>query len=79
MTEYEQRPRSWWGWLAGWLRRPQRAEAARKARAALQDLREGEAGRKAREVLRDLRQGQAGRTPGAGRDLRDGGEGRDEP
>ena len=53
------------------------AEAGRKAKAALQDVRDSDAGRKAESALRDLRQGEVGRKAEAAfRDLREGDAGR---
>ena len=39
MAEFEQQAKSFWAKLIAWLRGGQRADAGRKAKAALQDLR----------------------------------------
>ena len=46
MTEIEQQVRSWWSRLIAWLRGAEHGDAARKARAALQDVRTSDAGRR---------------------------------
>jgi hypothetical protein len=76
MAGLEQQARDWWAKLVGWLRGGQRTDAGRKARAALQDLRDsdvvGKARDTARDALRDLRDSDAGRKAKAAiRDLRD--------
>src|SRR5260370_6084949 len=77
MAEFEQQLREWWSKLTAWLRGGQRADAARKAKAALEDLRASDAARKAEAALRDLREGQVGRKAEAAlRDLREGETGR---
>ena len=76
MAEFEQQAKGWWSKLIAWLRGGQRADAGRKAKAALQDLRDsdvvGKARDTAREAIRDLRDSDAGRKAKAAiRDLRD--------
>ena len=44
MTEIEQQVRGWWARLIARLRGAQDGDAARKSRAALQDVRTSEAG-----------------------------------
>src|ERR1019366_6926855 len=74
MAGLEQQARDWWAKLVGWLRGGQRADAGRKARAALEDIRTSDTGRKAEAALRDLREGETARD--ALRDLRDSDAGR---
>jgi hypothetical protein len=55
MAEFEQQAKGWWAKVIAWLRGGQRTDAGRKAKAALQDLRDSETGRKAKAAFRDLR------------------------
>ena len=76
MAEFEQQAKGWWAKVIAWLRGGQRTDAGRKAKAALQDLRDsdvvGKARDTAREAIRDLRDSDAGRKAKAAiRDLRD--------
>jgi len=73
MSEFEQELRSWWARLVAWLHGDQRADTARKAKAAMQDLRDSDAARRAEAAIRDWREGEAGRRAEAAfRDLREG-------
>jgi hypothetical protein len=77
MSEFEQELRSWWARLVSWLHGDQRGDTARKAKAAVQELRDSDAGRRAEAALRDLHQGEMGRKAEAAvRDLREGETGR---
>jgi hypothetical protein len=77
MSEIEQQVRGWWARLLTWLHGDQRADATRKAKAAIQDLRDSDTGRKAEAAIRDLRQGEVGRKAEAAiKDLREGETGR---
>ena len=60
MAENESQLRRWWSILTAWLRGGQRDETARKAKAAIQDLRDSDAGRRAETAIRDLRDGDRG-------------------
>ena len=80
MDSLEQLLRKWWSRLTAWMRSPERsaqaAEAARKAKAALSEVRESEAARRAEAAVRDLRDSEATRkaqtaAKEALRDLRD--------
>ena len=72
MSEIERQVRSFWVRLLDWLRGPRGAEATRRAKTALNDVRTSEAGRRAESALRDLRDGDAGRKAKAAfHDLRD--------
>jgi hypothetical protein len=77
MAEFSEQLRRFWARLAAWLNGGQRAETTRKAKAALEDLRDSDAARRAEAALRDLRQGEVGRKAEAAiRDLREGETGR---
>ncbi len=76
MDGLEQLLRKWWSRLTAWMHSPERsaqaAEATRKAKAALHEVRESDAARRAEAALRDLRDSDASRkAKEALRDLRD--------
>ena len=76
VAEFEQQVKGWWSkvtaWLRGGQRGGQRTDAGRKAKAAVQDLRDSETARKAEAAFKDLREGETGRKAKAAlQDLRD--------
>jgi hypothetical protein len=72
VAEFEQQVKGWWSKVTAWLRGGQRTDASRKAKAAVQDLRDSETARKAEAAFKDLREGETGRKAKAAlQDLRD--------
>src|SRR6266704_2868942 len=72
MSEIERQVRGFWARLLAWLRGPRGAEATRRAKSALDDVRTSQAARRAEAALRDLKDGDAGRKAKAAfQDLRD--------